>query len=305
MQDVQSTDESGSRPGTDRQASDTAAPGNGNAAETRPAGRSAAPVVLTILLASAAVCGAALFADDLRPMLGSPSRTQLKLEALERTVAGLSALPERIAALDQAVAAADKRIDQQAVSGRGLSVIAARLLKDSLDKAAPFADDLALMRLSVRTDAELSKALDSVSGYAAAGVPTRTQLFASFGLLVPSILQAEMQERPGGLRETVTGWVTGLSTIILASVTDQSQQPADPSAPPTAESRTPTQLAATAARLEAGELAAAIDIMATLDGVAATTAASWLADARARLAAERTSALLEARIRSWSATGTP
>lgn len=309
MQDVQSTDETGSRPGIDRQASEAAAPGIHSAPDTVQPGRSNGPIVLTILLAAAAVCGTVLYADDLRSSFLSPSRTQLKLDTLERTVAGLTAMPEKVTALEQAVATTGKRIDQQSVSGRAVSVIAARLLKESLGNSDPFADDLALMRLSAAADGELSKALDSVSGYAAKGVPTRTQLYASFGLLVPSALQAEVQDGSGGLRETVWGWMTGLSTVILASASDSAPQPADPAAPQQAapqpaESRTPALLAATAARLEAGELAAAIDVMASLDGVAAPVAAPWLADARARLAAERTGALLETRIRSWSAAGT-
>jgi len=308
MQDVQSTDETGSRSGIDRQASETATPGLQTAPAIVQPSRSNSPIVLTILLAAAAVCGTVLYADDLRSSFLSPSRTQLKLDTLERTVAGLTAMPEKLAALEQAVAASGKRIDQQSVSGHAVSVIAARLLKESLGKSDPFADDLALMRLTAATDAELSKALDSVSGYAAKGVPTRTQLYASFGLLVPSALQAEMQDGAGGLRETVWGWMTGLSTVILASASDSppaaDQTAPQPAAPQAAESRTPALLAATAARLEAGELAAAIDIMASLDGVAAPVAAPWLADARARLAAERTGAILETKIRGWSAAGT-
>ncbi|WP_376962766.1 mitofilin family membrane protein [Azospirillum sp. A26] len=314
MQDVQSTEETGSRSGTDRQASETATPGLQTAPAIVQPSRSNGPVVLTILLAAAAVCGTVLYSDDLRSSFLSPSRTQLKLDALERTVAGVTAMPEKLTALEQAVAATGKRIDQQSVTGRAVSVIAARLLKESLGTSDPFADDLALMRLSAAADPELSKTLDSVSGYAAKGVPTRTQLYASFGLLVPSALHAEVQDGAGGLRETVWGWMTGLSTVILASASDSPPQAADPSAsqqaapqqaaPPPAETRTPALLAATAARLEAGELAAAIDIMASLDGVAAPVAAPWLADARARLAAERTAAVLETRIRSWSAAGT-
>ncbi|WP_193548446.1 mitofilin family membrane protein [Azospirillum palustre] len=313
MQDVQSTEETGSRSGTDRQASETATPGLQTAPAIVQPSRSNGPIVLTILLAAAAVCGTVLYSDDLRSSFLSPSRTQLKLDALERTVAGLTAMPEKLTALEQAVAATGKRIDQQSVTGRAVSVIAARLLKESLGTSDPFADDLALMRLSAAADPELSKTLDSVSGYAAKGVPTRTQLYGSFGLLVPSALQAEVQDGAGGLRETVWGWMTGLSTVILASASDSPPQAADTTAPQAApqaaapqpaETRTPALLAATAARLEAGELAAAIDIMASLDGVAAPVAAPWLADARARLAAERTGAVLEARIRSWSAAGT-
>lgn len=313
MQDVQSTEETGSRSGTDRQASETATPGLQTAPAIVQPSRSNGPIVLTILLAAAAVCGTVLYSDDLRSSFLSPSRTQLKLDALERTVAGLTAMPEKLTALEQAVAATGKRIDQQSVTGRAVSVIAARLLKESLGTSDPFADDLALMRLSAAADPELSKTLDSVSGYAAKGVPTRTQLYGSFGLLVPSALQAEVQDGAGGLRETVWGWMTGLSTVILASASDSPPQAADTTAPQAApqaaapqpaETRTPALLAATAARLEAGELAAAIDIMASLDGVAAPVAAPWLADARARLAAERTGAVLETRIRSWSAAGT-
>jgi len=308
MQDVQSTEETGGRSDIDRRTSEAAASESQTAPVIVQPSGSNGPIVLTILLAAAAVCGTVLYADDLRSSLLSPSRTQLKLDTLERTVAGLTGMPEKVTALEQVVAMTGKRIDQQSVSGRAVSVIAARLLKESLGKSDPFADDLALMRLSSAADGELSKALDSVSGYAAKGVPTRTQLYASFGLLVPSALQAEVQDGPGGLRETVWGWMTGLSTVILASASDSSPQAADPTAPqqaapPPAESRTPALLATTAARLEAGELAAAIDIMASLDGVAAPVAAPWLADARARLAAERTGAILETRIRSWSAAG--
>ncbi|WP_042444973.1 mitofilin family membrane protein [Azospirillum sp. B510] len=306
MQDVQSTDETGSRTGTDRQASEAAAPGSEPAPAVRQGGRGNTPVALAILLAAAAVCGTVLYADELRSSLLSPSSTQLKLDALDRTVAGLTAMPEKIAALDQALAATGKRIDQQAVSGRAVSVIAARLLKDQLGTSDPFADDLALLRLSAGVDAELSKALDPVAGYAAKGVPSRTQLFASFGLLVPSILHAEAQDGQGGLSETVWGWMTGLSSIVLASASSDPAPEAAAAAqpvPPPAESRTPALLATTAARLEAGELAAAIDAMASLDGAAAPAAASWLADARARLAAERAGALLEDRIRGWTAAG--
>ncbi len=48
--------------------------------------------------------------------------------------------------------------------------------------------------------------------------------------------------------------------------------------------------------LEAGDLAGAIERIALLEGTQAEAAAAWLADARARVAADRASMLLAGRM---------
>ncbi|MCW2249385.1 hypothetical protein M2352_005045 [Azospirillum fermentarium] len=265
----------------------------GAAASPPPSGGVPAGVfALTILLAGAAVAGSILYGDQIRARFLPPGELQVRVGTLEKTIgtaaggtdAGTKPLAERVASLEQAVAGIDRRIaDAVAPGNRVAGILAIRQLRTALNGSGPFDGELALMRLSGTADTSLAKALDQISPKAAQGILSRSDLAARYAVLVPSLLQADLSGSTAGISDTMWNWVSGISGVFG-------------SAPPeevTPENRTATTLARAALALEDGDLAIAVDRLAQLEGLPRDTVAPWLADARARLAAEQAVAALD------------
>ena len=225
-----------------------------------------------------------------------------RIDSLERRldVAASTAapLPDRIARMETAVAGLDGRIAQaeKASDLTGIPpvvhVMAGRQLRAALARPTPFNNELALARLAGVVDGEVAKLLDGVAARAVEGVPTRDELTTRFALLVPGVLGSEFGASPSGAGSAMWGWVTSVATVLRSSADDAAGE----------ENQPAVLLARAGIMLEAGDLAGAIERIALLNGAQAETAATWLADARARVAMDRASMLLTGRMDELLAT---
>jgi hypothetical protein len=220
-----------------------------------------------------------------------------RIDSLERrldTATAVTApLPDRIAGIEKAVAGLEGRVTQAAKASSDLSgippvihVMAARQLRAALSRSTPFHAELALARLAGVVDGDMAKLLDTVAPRAVEGVPTRDDLIARFALLVPAVLGSELGGGPSGVGNAMWGWVTGVTTVLRPPAEEGSGD----------ENRPSALLARAGIMLEAGDLAGAVERIALLDGAQAEAAAPWLADARARVAADQASLLLAGRM---------
>ncbi|HYH37422.1 MAG TPA: mitofilin family membrane protein [Azospirillum sp.] len=193
--------------------------------------------------------------------------------------------------LTDRVTAVEKQVAQISGSSQVVAILAARQLRGALADSAPFQSELALARLSGVATGDLAPALDRVAPRAAEGIPTRGELNARFAALVPAALNAELGAAGAGsgigaVGQTMWGWVTGVAGVLRLT----SAQPVEE------EGKTAAALARAGIMLEAGDLPGAVERVASLEGPAAQVAAPWLADARARAAADQASTLLANRV---------
>lgn len=243
-----------------------------------------------------------------------------ELAELARRIDGLEAAAaagtnEQVAALDQRLSAVEVAVDQTAVNALELRVGA---LEAGLIDAAP-ADELralgaklgalervaadagrsaalavavARLREAARLsepyvaaldearalagalrDADLDAALTTIGGRAAAGVPNLEALRQQFAdLAVPILRAAGLDGDAGWFAKTVNRLSSVVSVRRIGEVTG-----------PTVEAH----IARAEARLDGGDLAAAIGELAALDAPPSGALAGWLDDARARIALDR------------------
>jgi len=217
-----------------------------------------------------------------------PAELQTRIGALENTLGSVftGGLTDRVTALEN-------RVAQISGSSQVVGILAARQLRGALAESAPFHSELALARLSGVADGELAKALDRVAPRAAEGIPTRGDLAARFAVLVPAALNAELgASGVGGIGQTMWGWVTGVATVLRL-----------PASGTVEESKSAELLTRAGIMLEAGDLTGAAERVSLLDGPAAQAAGPWVADARARAAADQAATLLANRISDLLAAG--
>ena len=210
------------------------------------------------------------------------------------------ALADRIAALEQKVSAVSgnsqaaqelrSEVDQlkqqvtsvnQAVSERQDAattaqalVLAAGQLRASLSGGQPFQQDLQAVRALNIADAGVTQPLDAVAPYAAKGIPTRAQLTDRFQPLAGEIVRADIRGEGKSWVDTAVGKLSTLVTV---------RQEGGGVVGTTANAI----VARAEAALNEGNLAKAVEELSALQGPAAQTAAPWLADAKARLAADQ------------------
>ncbi len=241
------------------------------------------------------------------------SEAQVALSGLESRQSGLES---RLAGLDRRVAEVSRRADGGEALQADLAQLAARLeaieqrlvalpqvgpdgrlalpeqvavvlataqLRDALRLSAPFERELAALTRLAGADVELAPVLDGLSPHAAAGIPTRARLRAGF----PEVARAVAAAGAGDGEE---GWLAGVRRRLSNVVT---VRPVGGDA----AGESPGSVAARAeARVEAGDLAGALDELAALSGPAAAAAAAWRQAAEARAAAEDALRLLGARV---------
>lgn len=230
-----------------------------------------------------------------------------RIDALEkRPAAGADAgdarkeLADRIAALEQKVSAVSgnsqaaqelrSEVDQlkqqvtsvsQTVSERQDAaataqalVLAAGQLRASLSGGQPFQQDLQAVRALNVSDAGVTQPLDAVAPYAAKGIPTRAQLTDRFQPLAGEIVRADIRGDGNSWIDSALGKLSTLVTV---------RQEGGGVVGTTANAI----VARAEAALNEGNLAKAVEELSALQGPAAQTAAPWLADAKARLAADQ------------------
>lgn len=249
--------------------------------------------LLTALAAGTLVGAGALWLNDQRGGT-APGELLNRIGALEITLGTATGgkMSDRITALEKTVAGLDGRLAQVTGSSQVVGILAARQLRGALADSAPFTNELALARMSGAADANVAKALDSIAGRAAEGIPTRSELNARFAVLVPAVLNAELGTGTNGIGETMWGWVTGVANVLSLPASETVE-----------ESKSTALLTRAGLMLEAGDLSGALERVSLLEGASAEAAKPWMADVRARIAADQASTLLANRITDLLATG--
>jgi hypothetical protein len=206
-----------------------------------------------------------------------------RAEGLESRIAalesGLAGLAETDGKLQEGLASLRER-----AAGRGDAASDAALalalgqLRDALRAGLPFGGELALVQGLVEKDpaqgATLGTALQDLAGAAEAGIPTQARLKDRFPAMAREVMAQGYGEEAEGLWSGVLRRLSRVATFRPKGEVEGS----DPGA----------VLARAESRLENDDLAGAVEQMAGLSGPAAEAAQGWLADAKARLAADRT-----------------
>jgi uroporphyrinogen-III synthase len=199
----------------------------------------------------------------------------------------LDALAPRLDALDQQVASLPKGNDQQRAVAL---IVAVGELRSALAGDKSFAAELSTLRDLTQNDEtlrpRLKPVIDSIAPMAEGGVPTLSQLAAGFP--TTEIARAGEAELAGEV--TDDNWLKrfwrGLGHSNSEVITVR------PTGPDVEGDDTLARLARAEAKLGEGDLSGAVAEVRALTGLAAETAAEWLAQAEARLAIENAAAQL-------------
>ena len=193
-----------------------------------------------------------------------------------------SELAERIALLERDLPALQQRVASQGIGAPALGVLlAATQLRGVLVTSSPFLNELAAFRLTGFNDPALRQALDGIGGRATAGIATEAWLIGRFSTVQTNILRAAAIGNPMArvadvFLDTLSDWMPPLYRLTGVS-----------------EGAAPRAVADRAqAAMAAGDFPRAVDILGELTGLPAEVAAPWLAEARARVTADRSRTLL-------------
>src|SRR5262249_49879689 len=191
-----------------------------------------------------------------------------ELRAMQAKLSMLVDLPQRMQALGQRV---ESSAGQEL---RTAFVLAAGQLEAALDSGQPFTSELEAVRRLAGKDADLAPILAQLEDSAGEGVPTLAQLRTRFEDMALAVAQAATAPVEG--RWIDRGLARLRSVVTVRPVGGDVEGDG-------AEAR----LARAEARLSEGDLAAGVSELDGLTGPAAEAAAPWLADARARVAADK------------------
>lgn len=191
--------------------------------------------------------------------------------------ASASATTDQIAKLEAAMqkAAAVNAADRT-------SLLALANLRVAIESSAPFTGELAAVQALAGNDAAMREALASLDGAAKTGLPTTATLADRFDHVVaPAILRAPRDDAGAGWWQQIKARVARL--VVIRRVGPGGAEPRD---------ATDAAVAKVDAALKTGDLAAAVAALDNLSGAQAKAAATWLALAKQRVAAETTLAKL-------------
>lgn len=162
-------------------------------------------------------------------------------------------------------------------------MLAVGQLREALAKAMPFDNELRAVKALGGADAEVAQAVEALKARAVAGIPTFPVLASRFHALAPAIIRAQvLPEQQSWWRQTLDRMA---SLVVL-----RREDGADAGTAPAAV------VARAEAALNQGDLAVAVKEVSVLDGGPAAQAANWLADAQARLAADKAVSELTAHV---------
>jgi uroporphyrinogen-III synthase len=229
--------------------------------------------------------------EALQQQLASLTARLDQISALDAQVAELAprldALAPRLDALDQQVASLPKSNEQQHAVAL---IVAVGELRSALAGDKSFAAELSTLNDIAHADdalwPRLSPIVERLSPMAESGVPTLSQLAAGFP--ATEIARAGEAELAGEVTDDnlLKRFWRGLGHSIAEVITVR------PTGPDVEGDDTLARLARSEAKLGEGDLAAAVAEIRGLSGLAAETAAEWLAQAEARLAIEEAAAQL-------------
>lgn len=246
--------------------------------------------------------------DDLESRLGRLTDQPAASETLRYATDAFSA---RLTRLDETLSALTQKLEAQTVAQEAERVRAARAqtltfgalaLRESLDRGTPFAEAIVDLR-PLAQEMGLAAQFDLVQPAAAKGLAVPDELRDRLMALVASVLRAEAGAPDSGLFARL--WRSMTSAVVVRRVADDgvmlnAGDPAD------------RLLSRAERRLAAGDLAEAIApvrLLAKRESLPADLRAAleaWIADARARDAADQlAAALLQRGLAMRSATGVP
>lgn len=216
-------------------------------------------------------------ADDARKALADRlAALEQKLTAVSGNSQAAQELRSEVDSLKQQVSTVSQGLEkrQDAATAAQALVLAAGQLRASLSGGQPFQQDLQAVRALNIADAGVSQPLDAVAPYAAKGIQTRAQLTDRFQPLAGEIVRAGIRGEGNGWIDSAVGKLSTLVTVRregggVVGTTDDAI------------------VARAEAALSAGNLGKAVEELSALQGPAAQAAAPWLADAKARLAADQ------------------
>jgi uroporphyrinogen-III synthase len=188
-----------------------------------------------------------------------------------------------LARLQEEVAGLNASLGERGEQRRGDNLILAiGQLREALARGAPYASALATLHAIGADEPAVAQVLPALEPHAERGVPTQADLRARFDNVAADVVR---QARVSATQEWWRPIAERLSSLIsVRRVGD-------------VEGDSPAALVARAEqKLAAGDLAAAVAEVEKLNGDAAAPAQSWLADARARLAADAALARLSAQV---------
>ena len=158
-------------------------------------------------------------------------------------------------------------------------VLAVGQLREALRTSGPYANEVAAVKALVGDDPEALGAVAVLEKTADAGIPTLAALRAEFDAVARRVVMESIDLGGDGWLNRAGKW---LFSIVSVRRTGDGVLGVEPDA----------VVARAEALLASGELMAAVDALAALDGAAAAAADSWRARAGSRLAAERAIAKL-------------
>jgi hypothetical protein len=204
---------------------------------------------------------------------------RLALSASQQTTSDLA---RRLAALEQDLPALQQRVAAQGVGTPALAeLLSANPLRARLATAEPFSEELTAFRLTGFNDPPLKLALDQISSHAHSGIPSQAWLIGRFSVVAGNIVRAANWENPVQqaadlFLDLLSDWTPPLYRLTGVS-----------------EGQTPRAMADRAqALMSAGDFSRAVDQVGELTGKPAEAAVAWLAEARARVIADRARELI-------------
>lgn len=182
-----------------------------------------------------------------------------------------AALSTKLDSLDTRLNTVEGQVRGQVAAERNAMLLALGQLDDAVAAGQPYAQSLSLMS-SYADDRAPAAAMATLQSHATSGVTTLSALRVRFKDTGDAIVAADYDATADeGLFGDV---VRNLSKLVIV----RSRDPNDPGANGV--------VARSEAALEAGNLAGAVSEVESLEGPPAQVAASWLADAKARLAVD-------------------
>lgn len=293
-------------------------------APARSSGAFALAAVAAVLATAGLAATASLpyWSPDLRQQASVAQALEGRIGTVETrlgvTAAAGAPLADRVAALEAGLTALDRKIaalpDTKAVGALAIAQLTAALADSD-----PFATELVAIRASGIADASMKAALDSIAPRAATGIPTSDELAARFLLVVPQALAADLRAAAEEVVKAESAAAPAPAPATPpAAAPDSSAETAAADGPGLYDQmwsllygaadllrvasfnggevrKAATVLEQTGGLVASGDLVAAVELLGTLEGAAAEAAGPWLADARARVEADRVAALLSAR----------
>lgn len=249
--------------------------------ETRPApGVDLAPLENRLTAQETAL--RALQAQPQMPRLAEDIEAMAKIVAdLKRNSADAAAvlrLSDRVEKVETAL----RDVQTQRSSAAAL-MLAVGQLREALSKAMPFDAELRAVKALAPQDAELTPALEALKPRAVSGIPSFPTLAGRFHSLAPELVRAQV------LPDQQSWWRQTLDRVATLVVIRREDGDA-------AGQSAAALVVRAEARLTEGDLAGAVVEAGRLEAGAAETVAPWLADARARLAADKAVSELTAHV---------